>query len=57
MLEHYFEAPPAPEISDVGGEKWAQKTVRNYFEGKTGLVATYSKSLAAKLSKEHFSDN
>ena len=57
VLEHYFEAPPAPEISEVGGEKWAKKTVGNYFTKSTGLKPKYSKKLAAKLSKEHFSDN
>ena len=56
-LEHYFPVPPVPEKSDFGGEEWAQKTVRNYFEKITGLSAKYSKREASKLKKEHFSDN
>ena len=57
VLEHYFKVPPAPENSEFGGEEWAKKTVGNYFAKSTGLKPKYSKKLAAKLSKEHFSDN
>ena len=56
-LEYYFPNPPAPESSEFGGETWALKTVRNYFEKRTGLKSTFSKAQAAKLNKEHFSDN
>ncbi|QKM64688.1 hypothetical protein DCO17_05225 [Polynucleobacter tropicus] len=57
VLEHYFPIPPAPEISDSGGEEWAIKTVRNYFEKATGLSAKFSKREVSRLKKEHFSDN
>lgn len=56
-LEHYFPEPPSPEISDLGGEVWALKTVRNYFEKRAGVPAKFSKREASKLKREHFSDN
>ena len=56
-LEHYFPSPPAPEISEFGGEVWALKSVRNHFEKRTNLKSKFSKALAAKLNKEHFNVN
>lgn len=57
VLEYFFKEPPAPEISEFGGHEWAKKTVGNYFTKNTSLKPKYSKKLAAKLSREHFSDN
>lgn len=57
VLEHYFPVPPAPEISEFGGEEWAKKSVGSFFTKSTGLKPKYSKKIASKLSKEHFSDN